>query len=63
MEVKSEIRRAKQRYKAKIEQKLSNNNLSSAWDGMKTITGAQHWRVWDVTNNWPMFLIRFIEVL
>lgn len=40
-EVNFEVRRAKQTYKEKVEDKLSSNSLGSAWDVMKTMTGLQ----------------------
>ena len=38
-EIKKEIRVGKMKYKGKIEAQLRANNMGSAWDGMKTITG------------------------
>lgn len=38
-EIKQEIRRAKLRYKQKVEDKLTNNNLGSAWESLKIMTG------------------------
>ena len=38
-EIKREVRIGKNNYKSKIEAQLRANNLGSAWDGMKTITG------------------------
>lgn len=38
-EVKSELKRAKLRYKEKTQREMGNNNLGSAWDSMKTIVG------------------------
>lgn len=40
-EVKVEILKAKQRYKCKIENKLAEKNIASAWSGFKTIVGIQ----------------------
>lgn len=40
-EVKVEILKAKQRYKCKIENKLAEKNIASAWSGLKTIVGIQ----------------------
>lgn len=37
-EIKCEISRAKLNYKEMLERKLSQNNLGSAWDGLRTIT-------------------------
>ena len=39
-EIKSEIKKAKLRYKDKIEAELSSNNLKEAWNGMKVMTGS-----------------------
>ncbi len=38
-EIKREIKRAKWDYKLKVEHKLSNNLLGSAWDSIKTMVG------------------------
>ena len=38
-EIKKEVKAGKIKYKEKIEAQLRANNLGSAWDGMKTITG------------------------
>lgn len=38
-EIKQDIRRAKLSYKQKIEDKLSNNNLGSAWDSISYMVG------------------------
>lgn len=40
-EIKCEIRACKRQYKEKIECQLKTNNLGSAWDSMKMITGAK----------------------
>ncbi|XDV11016.1 hypothetical protein PO909_000083 [Leuciscus waleckii] len=40
-EIRSEIRRAKQGYKEKIEKDFGGRNLRSAWDGMKTVIGTR----------------------
>ena len=40
-EVRAEIKKAKLRYKDKIEAELSSNNSKRAWNGMKTMTGTQ----------------------
>lgn len=40
-ELKSEIYKAKLRYKSKLEKNLAENNLGSAWSCMKTIAGTQ----------------------
>ncbi|KAL2086367.1 hypothetical protein ACEWY4_017426 [Coilia grayii] len=41
-ELKTEIFKAKQRYKSKLEQKMAENNLGSAWSSMKTIAGIKN---------------------
>ena len=41
-EVRTEIFKAKQAYKVKLEKNLADNNLGSAWSGMKKIAGIQH---------------------
>lgn len=41
-EVRTEILKDKQAYKVKLENNLANNNLGSAWSGMKKIVGLQH---------------------
>lgn len=41
-EVRTEILKAKQAYKVKLEKNLADNNLGSAWSGMKKIAGIQH---------------------
>lgn len=38
-EIKQEIRRAKLRYKQKVEDKFRNNNLGLAWDSIRTMVG------------------------
>ena len=43
-ELKVEILKAKQIYKAKLENKMASNSLGSAWSSMKTITGLQNTR-------------------
>lgn len=40
-ELKVEILKAKRKYRAKVENKLADGNLASAWSGMKTIAGIQ----------------------
>ena len=41
-EVRTEIFKAKQAYKVKLEKNLADNNLGSAWSGMKKIAGIHH---------------------
>lgn len=36
-ELRTEILRAKEKYKSKVESKLAEKNLSAAWSGMKTM--------------------------
>ena len=43
-EIKREVWAGKKTYKDKIESQLKANNLGSAWDGMKTITGLKEKR-------------------
>ena len=43
-ELKVEILKAKQSYKATLENKMASNNLGSVWSSMKTITGLQNTR-------------------
>lgn len=38
-EIRSEIKKAKLRYRDKIEAELGSNNLREAWNGMKSMTG------------------------
>ncbi len=38
-EIEQEIRRAELSYKQKLEDKLSNNNLGSAWDSIRSTVG------------------------
>ena len=38
-EVKVQILKAKQKYKTKVERKLAERNLASAWTGMKAFAG------------------------
>ena len=41
-EVRTEIFKAKQAYKVKLEKNLADNILGSAWSSMKKIVGLQH---------------------
>ncbi len=59
-EIKREIKRAKWDYKLKVEHKLSNNLLGSAWDSIKTMVGLNdkkgkrcHWKASPQTYPWP----------
>ncbi len=40
-QIKCEIRRAKYKYKEKVEGDLRGNRLGSAWESMHTITGSK----------------------
>lgn len=40
-QIKCEIRRAKNKYKEKVEENLRRNRLCSAWESMHTITGSK----------------------
>ena len=48
-ELRTEILRAKQRYKAKVESKLAENNLSAAWSGIKTMAGIKQTKSTHIT--------------
>ena len=41
VELKVQLREAKEEYRRKVEQKLQHNNMREVWDGMKTITGCK----------------------
>ncbi|KAI3355422.1 hypothetical protein L3Q82_018263 [Scortum barcoo] len=38
-ELRVQLRKAKEQYRKKIEQRMQNNNMRVVWEGMKTITG------------------------
>lgn len=41
-EVKREIRRAKMKYKASVEEKFIKGNIQSAWKGIKVMAGSKN---------------------
>lgn len=41
-EVREEIKRDKPKYKSKLEENLSSNNLKAAWDGMRKMRPAKN---------------------
>ena len=64
-ELRVQLRRAKDKYRRTIEQKMQNNNMREVWEGMKTITGCSTKRgtptVGDVerANQLNLFFNRF----
>ncbi len=43
-ELKTEVLRAKQKYRTELESKMAANNLGSAWSSMKVIAGFRNTR-------------------